>query len=163
MGFRDFQSFNLAMLAKQISRLINDPDSLCAQVLRAKYYPKGNIMMAGPKAGCSFTWRSLLAGLTTFKHGYIWRVGNGEKIDIWKDPWLPSSANGKITTLRGGVIYTKVHELISPVTATWDEELLRDIFNPIQWMLRGSSKYLSIITGLMILLLGEEQGMEDIQ
>jgi hypothetical protein len=33
MGFRDFRSFNLAMLAKQISRLTNDPDSLCAQVL----------------------------------------------------------------------------------------------------------------------------------
>jgi hypothetical protein len=68
-GLQDFQSFNLAMLAKQISRLINDPDSLCAQFLKAKYYPDGDIMKAGPKAGCSFTWRSLLAGLTTFKRG----------------------------------------------------------------------------------------------
>jgi hypothetical protein len=125
MGFRDFQSFNLAMLAKQISRPINDLDSLCTQVLRAKYYPEGDIMKAGPKVGCSFTWRSLLAGLT------IWRVGNGEKIDIWKDLWLPSGANGKITTLRGGVLYSKVHELISPITATWDEDLLRDIFNSV--------------------------------
>jgi hypothetical protein len=29
------------------------------------------------------------------------------------------------------VLYTKVHELISPITATWDEDLLQDIFNPM--------------------------------
>jgi hypothetical protein len=65
MGFRDFHSFNLAMLAKQASTLITNPESLCAQVLRAKYYPQGDILNVGPKAGCSFTWQSILAGLTT--------------------------------------------------------------------------------------------------
>ena len=39
MGFRDFHSFNLVMLVKQVWTLINDPGSLCARVLRAKYYP----------------------------------------------------------------------------------------------------------------------------
>jgi hypothetical protein len=72
MGFRDFHSFNLAMLAKQAWRLINDPQSLCARILGAKYYPQGDILKAGPKTGSSFTWQSILAGLTTFKHGYIW-------------------------------------------------------------------------------------------
>jgi hypothetical protein len=32
-----------------------------------------------------------------------------------------------------------------------------------EWMLKGFSKYRSITTGLMILLLGEAQGMECIQ
>jgi hypothetical protein len=49
MGFRDFHSFNLAMLAKQVWRLITAPNSLCAQVLQAKYYPDGNILKAEPK------------------------------------------------------------------------------------------------------------------
>jgi hypothetical protein len=75
MGFRDFHSFNLAMLAKQIWRLISDHDSLCARVLKVKYYPNYNILSAGPKAGSSFTWQSLVAAIPTFKRGYIWRVG----------------------------------------------------------------------------------------
>ena len=43
MGFRNFHSFNLAMLAKQVWRLIKDPNSLCASVLRSKYFPNGDI------------------------------------------------------------------------------------------------------------------------
>jgi hypothetical protein len=71
MGFRDLNSFNLAMLAKQAWRLITDPESLCARVLRAKYYPDGDILKAGPKSGSSYTWQSILASLNTFKRGYI--------------------------------------------------------------------------------------------
>ena len=55
MGFRDLQSFNLALLAKQVWRLLCDPYSLCAKMLRAKYYPDGNILNAKPKQGSSFT------------------------------------------------------------------------------------------------------------
>jgi hypothetical protein len=41
MGFRDLHIFNLAMLAKQVWRLLYNLDFLCARVLRAKYYPDG--------------------------------------------------------------------------------------------------------------------------
>jgi hypothetical protein len=69
MGFRDFHSFNLAMLAKQSWRLINEPDSLCARVLRAKYYPDGDILKAGPKAGSSFTWTEYSCWDSNFQKG----------------------------------------------------------------------------------------------
>jgi hypothetical protein len=131
MGFRDFHSFNLAMLAKQTWRLISDPDSLCAQVLRAKYYPHGDILKAGPKAGSSFMWQSIFAGVATFKRGYVWRVGNGEKINMWQDPWIPSSPDRKLITPRGASIYTKVSDLIDPVSEQWDEEVLRSLLSPV--------------------------------
>jgi len=53
MGFRDLQSFNEAMLAKQVWRLLSDPDSLCARVLRARYYPDGKLLNARMKPGSS--------------------------------------------------------------------------------------------------------------
>jgi hypothetical protein len=131
MGFRDLHSFNLAMLAKQVWRLIDEPNSLCAQVLRAKYYPSGDILKAGPKAGSSFTWQSIVAGIQTFKRGCIWRVGDGESISIWTDPWLHSSPNRKVMTPRGECILTKVSELIDPTTGNWDQQLIHNIFHPI--------------------------------
>jgi hypothetical protein len=131
MGFRDFHSFNLAMLSKQVWRLISDPDLLCARVLRAKYYSHGDILKAGPKAGSSFTWQSILVGLTTFKRGYIWRIGTGDNVDIFQDSWIPSSPDRRVLTPRGQINLMKVNELIDTMTEMWDEGLLRHYFLPI--------------------------------
>jgi hypothetical protein len=119
------------MLAKQVWRLISNPDSLCAQVLRSKYYPDDDILKAGPKAGSSFTWQNIVAGITTFKRGYVWRVGDGESIDIWSEPWIPSRPSRRILFPRGNAVVTKVSELICPITGMWDEELLRSLFSDI--------------------------------
>lgn len=128
MGFRDLESFNLALLAKQVWRLLFEPDSLCAKVLRAKYYPDGKLLDAKPKSGISFTWQSILSGLECFKRGYIWRVGDGSQINIWNDCWIPASHNLKVMTPRGHNLVTTVEELINPVTGNWDENLIRDLF-----------------------------------
>jgi hypothetical protein len=130
MGFRDLHTFNLAMLAKQSWRLLSSPDSLCARVLKMKYYPNGDLLKSGPKRGSSFTWQSILEGLKTFKRGHIWRVGDGRNINIWSDHWIPTSASRKVTTNRGQCILRTVDELIDPHSGSWDEELIRSIFTP---------------------------------
>lgn len=131
MGFRDLRAFNLAMLAKQCWRLITHPETLCTQVLRAKYYPDGNLLNAGPKKGSSFTWQSIVSGLQTFKRGHIWRVGTGTQINIWNDHWMLESHSRKIVTPRGNTLLTTVDELINPGTGWWDEALIRSIFSPL--------------------------------
>ena len=115
MGFRDLQAFNLAMLAKQVWRLLCEPNSLCVRVLRARYYPNGKLLKAKMKAGSSYTWQSILAGLECFKLGYIWWVGDGTQINIWEDNWIPGSHNMKMQTPRGNNIATRVDDLINPV------------------------------------------------
>lgn len=93
MGFRDLCSFNKALLAKQVWRLIGNNDSLCAKILRAKYYPDGNILSAKLKKGSSYVWQSICSGIETFNQGRIWRIGNRLTVNIWDDPWIPTSSS----------------------------------------------------------------------
>lgn len=119
------------MLSKQVWRLLCNPESLCARILKAKYYPNQSILEAGPKKGSSFTWQSIFAGIQTFKRGCIWRVGNGDSIDIWRDPWVPTSPDRKVMTPRGNIVITKVSELIDPQLGQWDEDLVRSLFTHV--------------------------------
>ena len=78
IGFRDFPLFNKAMLGKQGCRLITRPDSLCARVLKGKYYPNSDFLSATRKRRCSATWRSILHGRDILARGLVKRVGPGD-------------------------------------------------------------------------------------
>jgi hypothetical protein len=92
LGFRDLHIFNMGMLARQSWRLVQDPESLVGRVLRAKYFPGGSILDASITAGVSYTWRSILKGVALLKEGLVWRVGDGTKIKVWSDPWVPDTS-----------------------------------------------------------------------
>ena len=82
-GFRDFQCFNKALLAKQSWRLWQTPVSFLAKIMQGKYYSGGNILDANLGARPSYAWKSVHGSCDLLKHGLIWQVGNGAKIRIW--------------------------------------------------------------------------------
>ena len=63
-----YTALTLQCLQKQVRRLLSDPDSLSARVMRARYYPDGKLLNAKLKSGSSYTWQSVLAGLECFKY-----------------------------------------------------------------------------------------------
>jgi hypothetical protein len=89
LGFRDFECFNKAFLAKQGWRLLVDPDSLCARVLKARDFKGTDFLQAPCPKRSSFTWWSILHGRDLLQEGLIWRIGNGEKVKVWEDNWIP--------------------------------------------------------------------------
>jgi hypothetical protein len=128
LGFRELYGINLAMLARQAWRLLTNPESLCARVLKAKYFPNSSILDATAMPGISYTWRSILKGVELVKEGMIWRVGDGININMWTDPWLARDDARVPITPRRQCLLTKVNELLDPVTGGWDEALVRQIF-----------------------------------
>jgi hypothetical protein len=88
------------------------------------------LLNAGPKKGYSFTWQSIISGLQTFRRGHILRVGNGRRINIWKDHWITGSLSQKIDTPFGQSLLSTVDELIDPATGQWNKITLT--FNPLE-------------------------------
>lgn len=59
IGFRDFRLFNQALPAPQAWRLLTIHDSLCAHVLRAKYYANGRFEDAVFSGNPSSSWQGV--------------------------------------------------------------------------------------------------------
>lgn len=76
LGFRDIENFNLALLARQVWRIIVEPNSLSARILKAIYYPNSDILDAPVGGNPSQVWRSLCEGRDILKQGLIRRIGD---------------------------------------------------------------------------------------
>jgi hypothetical protein len=85
---RDLEVFNLALLAKQWWRLLQFPNSLVAQIMREKHYSNGFFLQAHLGSRPFYAWRSIFQAREVLEMGMIWRVGNGEDIQIWGEKWL---------------------------------------------------------------------------
>ena len=44
MGFKEIEKFNEALLAKQVWHMMNNPDSLCFKVFKARFFPTCSIL-----------------------------------------------------------------------------------------------------------------------
>ena len=127
MGFRDMRAFNQALLAKQAWRLLDCPDSLCARLLRAKYYPHGNLLDTVFPTSSSPVWKGIVHGLELVKKGIIWRVGDGTLIRTWRDAWIPRGHNLRPVTPKGNCRLHWVADFIDEHGA-WKEQLMREHF-----------------------------------
>ena len=88
LGFCDLHAFNLAMLAKQAGRLIDDNHSLFYRVYKARYFPNSSFMMAELGNNPSYVWCSLFSARDVIKAGTWWKVGDGRSIGVFTHSWL---------------------------------------------------------------------------
>ncbi|KAL4334051.1 hypothetical protein GQ457_07G006180 [Hibiscus cannabinus] len=74
IGFKD-HLFNIALLGKQIWRLLSAPGSLLYRTLRAKYFPDGDLFSASAPARSSFSWKGLHRAMLHLRDGFYWTLG----------------------------------------------------------------------------------------
>ena len=54
-------------------------------------------------------------------------MGDGTQIDIWLDPWIPDGVTRRPVTPKGYTL-RRVSELIDPISAEWDSQLIKSVF-----------------------------------
>ena len=128
LGFRDMCLFNQALLAHQAWHLLQFPDTLCARLLKAKYFPNGSLVDTVFTGNKSSTWQAIEHGLELLKEGIIWRVGNGTQIRVWWDPWIPRDKSYHPSSPQRRCRYRWVADFLLP-TGGWNEQKLQLYFN----------------------------------
>ncbi|CAL1354917.1 unnamed protein product [Linum trigynum] len=133
MGFRRFEQFNQALLAKIGWRILTEPDSLLAQVYKGKYFPNSSFRSATARSRPSWGWQGVLYGRQLLEKGLRWQIGNGQAASLLHSNWSPRvhpwpvRFNPRVLPEGGD---PTVSEIISLEGGCWAEEKLTQWFDP---------------------------------
>ena len=79
----------------------------------------------------SYEWHSILAARGIIEKGLRWSIGNGKKVNIWKDRWLPTPVSFKVCNpRRQGSNVEMVANLLDCENGIWDANKVKDTFLP---------------------------------
>lgn len=130
LGFKKLRNFNVAMLAKQGWRLINNNNPLVTQQMKARYFPNKDFLNADLGPNPSYVWRSILEAQESVSHGCQRKIRDGKSTLVWQVPWLPCPENGYITTpIPEQLKDIQVCGLLNETQTDWDMEIVQDICN----------------------------------
>ena len=96
----DLHLFNKALLAKQVWRIMTQPNLLVSKVLKKKYFPEGSILEGNAPKNASWIWQSLISAREVIEEGCKKKVGNGKGTNIWKEKWINNDSGGRIRTQK---------------------------------------------------------------
>ena len=82
----------------------------------------------------SYIWRSILSAREVIKMASRWVIGNGKRVHIWNDEWIPVADTYKVISpkvqIRGGEEMVSV--LIDEESKGWNVDLIRTSFLPYE-------------------------------
>ena len=78
-----------------------------------------------------YLWHNFLRGKALIQEGSIWRIGDGRRIDVWKDKWVQSLPS-YCPRFEGIQQLTpmKVDKLLVDGRRAWNEQMVREMFEP---------------------------------
>lgn len=98
LGVRSPCNFNVAMLAKQGLRVLNESNPLVTAIMKVKYFSSTDFLNAQLGTSPSYVWRSIMSAQETVKKGARRKIGDGLNTKVWNVQWLPDLENGCLTT-----------------------------------------------------------------
>ena len=119
----------MAFLTKQGWRILQQPDSLVANIFKEKYYPHGSFLDSSLGRQPSYAWHSICNAKSLLQAGFVWRAGDGTSINIWTYPWLPILGSHKVQSpMNAQLAEAKVSVLLDMETNWWKTDLIHILF-----------------------------------
>ncbi|XP_056863970.1 uncharacterized protein LOC108850387 [Raphanus sativus] len=129
LGLRDIQDFNVAMLAKNSWRILQNPGCLLARLLCGKYCHNASLLTVTCSSSASHGWRGVVAGFQLLKLQLGKAIGNGQTTKIWSDSWISPTAKllpyGPPTEVSRDLV---VADLLTRETGEWITSMVEAIF-----------------------------------
>uniref|UniRef100_A0A803PM52 Reverse transcriptase domain-containing protein n=1 Tax=Cannabis sativa TaxID=3483 RepID=A0A803PM52_CANSA len=98
------------------------------QVLKSRYYPNNSILEANPGHSPSLTWQGIHWGKGLLVAGLRWKIGEGCRVNISRDPWMPGHSSF-LPYHYSSPPEAVVSNLITD-ERLWDLDLLNEWFSP---------------------------------
>ena len=145
LGFKSFERFNEAMLAKLAWWVLSNRDSFCVKVLRAKNKVTNHWLQATASRNASFTWKGLEGVRPLLTQGACLLLGSGEQILVWDEPWileLPhfkpqpniSIGNPQVLVVESLMLADKCGWDLSKLRQLFDDATIQAILNIPLWL-----------------------------
>lgn len=136
LGFKDLEAFNLALLGKQLWRMLTNKDSLMTKVFKSRYFRDYDPLNAPLGCRPSYAWRSIHTAQKLVQQGARVIVGNGRSTKVWQERWIGKAPATKITTMRlvnnenrvRVTLDMRVSDLLCGDGRVWNQELLERLF-----------------------------------
>lgn len=120
LGFRTTEEFNLALLPKQLWRLVRFPNSLLSRVLRGVFFWFSDSIQIGKSNSPSFGWRIIVNAKPLLVSGLLRIIGSVMLTRVCEDPWIPTipaRPTNSILDIRDPQLY--VNDIIDHTAKLW--------------------------------------------
>lgn len=136
LGFRDIEAFNIAMLGKQLWRIITKKESLLGRIYKSRYFSNSDPLMAPLGSRPSFAWKSIHAAQELIKQGLRAVVGNGATTELWQHQWLSAKPARGVQAVnrnphqlcRSVASLRYVKDLLVANGREWNMDLIHTVF-----------------------------------
>ncbi|CAN1730166.1 Uncharacterized mitochondrial protein AtMg00310 [Linum perenne] len=118
LGFRDFRTFNSALVAKQAWRILESPEALWVRLLKSLYFPNTDFQKSVKGSRASWIWAGICGARHLLDMGALKVLGDGTNISIHLDSWIPDLPTMNLPINTGP--FSTVSEWINPSTRSWD-------------------------------------------
>jgi len=124
LGIPNLRELNMCLLGSWLKRYQEGGEKTWKLLLDFKYNTSDPNILCSSSRGASNFFKGIMWAAKAAKLGYMWKIGNGQKVKFWEDNWLGSSS----LAIQFWKLYEIVNEKSHTVCELWDGTTLRCSF-----------------------------------